>query len=253
MADDDIMMANQSSTGSPPVFQLPPNWIRIPTTQKKKKEDPKAADFYYFNTRTSQSVWTLPPSVSDDSATSSAYNHPKIDAAKSDKGTMFEFMHRRQAPSQPFEDAIVNGCDGEHTSERVVKAAAKEEEELTELQKIQRQVFTAKRPVALKMYGKDGLVERCKELGIYENGIKKEALEGKLATYWQRKCGSIENYFSSDIFKQELQDIAAERKECSNEKRKRDFAKAAEESGVVKKSKVEIGDKKKSLSPVVRF
>jgi hypothetical protein len=67
-----------------------------------------------------------------------------IDAA-SNKG-MKKYFHRALPPTQSLEDAVNTGCNEELAVDIVVDVPPKEDEdeedELTDLQKIQRQVFS---------------------------------------------------------------------------------------------------------------
>ena len=49
-----------------------------------------------------------------------------------------------------------------------------EEEELTELENIQRKVFTGENPEFLRMTGPNSFVDRAKEIGVYKSKMKRE-------------------------------------------------------------------------------
>ena len=217
-----------------PPDELPPNWTKCATDKKFKAANPDAPHVYYFNSKTRETRWLppMPPIPSfpgqDNTIVSPSSSEPtETSAASSDKAKMTEFFHKRAPPTQSFADSLENGCDGELVNQKEPEEEQvpdEEEEELTELQKIQRQVFTGSKPVQLKMQGPDGLVERGKKLGVYKKNMVRAKLEEEIQKYWVKQCGGSENYFASPIFLAESQHIERERKECSNEKRKREFA-----------------------------
>jgi hypothetical protein len=85
------------------------------------------------------------------------------------------------------------------------------------------------------------LVYRTKELGIYNQGMKRGEI--KKAQYWIDKCGSYEEYMKAKCFAAEIQDIHCEHALRPSEKRKPAFA----ESKQQKKKKAKQDPHKKPL------
>jgi hypothetical protein len=134
-SDVAIAVKSQQST-------LPDGWKKLPTNKKHKKNNPDAPNFYYFNTLTSETRW-LPPMPLLPGQESHCQSLPVGFDAASNKG-MKNYFHCAQPPTQSLGDAVNTGCDEELAVDIVVNVPPKEEEdeeeELTDLQKIQRQV-----------------------------------------------------------------------------------------------------------------
>jgi hypothetical protein len=160
---------------------------KLPTDKKHKTNNPDAPNFYYFNTPTSKTRW-LPPMPLLPGHESHCQSLPVgIDAA-SNKG-MKKHFHHALPPTQSLEDAVNTGCDKELAVHMEVEVPSKEEEdeeeaELSDLQKIQHQVFTGTNPVKLMMTGPDSLVSRAKDLGFYKNKMTRDEIELMCVVYF---------------------------------------------------------------------
>ena len=140
-------------------------------------------------------------------------------------------FHRIKAPKQSFEDTFLGRCTEEKAIEFLSEeedAEIKSDEDLSDMQQIQRRLFTGERPEFIKMSGPDNLVDRAKGLSIYHKGMKRREIETELMKYWIDQLeGDKDLYFSSPIFQQDKQVIDRARKEHTSTKRKREFAEAA--------------------------
>ena len=111
-------------------------------------------------------------------------------------------------------------------------------EELTELEQIQRKVFTGMLPEKLLMRGPDNYIDRAKSLGVYEPSMKRDHIDTAVAAYWIKKCGGRDKYMASNVFVQAKQDLDRPQKERHHVKRKREFADMADDkSGDLQRGK----------------
>lgn len=262
--DDDEAVPSDSSPPDAPMEGPRKNvsssdWRKIITKRSDRKKDPSLPAIYYANMRTGETSWFPPrpllPGEEQNNETASAgekVNNP------SKSGMKKYFPRIRQPKVTPEEELVLSEPeDVESDTEEDVDMINAEDavEELSEVEKIQREVFTGHKPEFLRMHGEGGLIEKTKELGIYEDKILRVQLEEKLMQHFITKFGSVgctdpvDAYFLSPIFKQEEQDIMAERKEDYNDKRKRKFAKAA----VKKRGRKNKTTKKAPLSLQVSF
>ena len=112
------------------------------------------------------------------------------------------------------------------------------DEELTELEQIQRKVFTGMLPEKLLMRGPDNYIDWAKSLGVYEPSMKRDHTDTAIAAYWIEKCGGKDKYMASNVFVQAKQEIDRPQKERTHVKRKREFADMAEDkSGYLERGK----------------
>ena len=218
---------------------LPPGWKRYITKRSQLKKHPNLPREYYFNSITNKYSWFPPrPLLPGEEESDDTCPTKVVDPNQNGMGRYFR---RVPLPTvTPEEELDMDSDPEEETPEEDVEMDEEEEEtELSDKEKIQRDVFTGK---GLLMRGEGGLIEKAKALGIY-NEQKREELEKDIQKYWINKlkevCNNpVDEYFQSPIFKQDEQEIMSERKELGSEKRKREFAEAAvEKKGPKKKSK----------------
>ena len=142
---------------------------------------------------------------------------------------------------RPSVESFTREITGEPEPEPVVEEPSPLEEEEPS---IYDQVFTHDLPVFLRMDEKEGkersLVHHAKRLGFYEDKDIRKVLEKKLEKYWIEKCGGYEEYTKATIFQSKKQDIARDRKQSGNKKRKAEFAEAQTEEKKTSKSKRKI-------------
>ncbi len=261
--DDDVEEVTPKVSPDPPMRTPRPqnndafssDWRKLITKARDRKKNPKLPECYYFNSRTGETSWFPPRPFLPGEEDETTAVEKVVDSKKSGMGRYFRSVRQpRVTPEEEVNMESEPEDEGEDAVEEDAEAEDEEMEELSEVEKIQRQVFTAQKPEFLRMKGEDGLIEKTKALGIYEDKILRAQLEQKLQQYWineLQKKGSknpVDEYFLSPVFKQDEQDIMSERKENCNDKKRREFAKTAgTKDGGHKKSK------KAPLSPEVSF
>ena len=241
-------------TSSPPHSnsdtRLPRGWKKYPTKKKDLKKNPKLPREFYFNSITNKYSWFPPPpplpgdEVVDDTASKNTEGPSQPKVVDANKSGMDRYFPKVPHPTvTPDEEMDMDSDPEEEIQEEDVEMdeeVEEETEELSEKEKIQRKVFTGR---GLLMKGEGGLIEKTKALGIYRKQPR-HVLVKDLMAYWIKELGGdADAYILSPCFEQEEQEIMSQRKECASEKRKREFAEAAEEKEGPKKKR-----KRKALS-----
>ena len=101
-------------------------------------------------------------------------------------------FHRLKPPEQRFEDVVL----GRGTEEKAADIQLEEEdapmeveEDLSDVQQIQRRVFTGSKPEFIKLTGPDNFVDCAKRLGIFDKIMKRQDIETALVKYWIDQLG----------------------------------------------------------------